>query len=686
MAFVSGQKNTLHQGHQFGWYDQAESAFQAGDWRAAKSLLSISMSRYRDHADAWHLLGAVNLRENDLSAAEEAFRRALALAPDSAVSAMGLADVQQAQEKFATAIVTYEHALVLDPALVPARVNLGVVLRQCGRLEDARLQWEDALRYDPQNAIVHENLGLLYLNTNRIDEAIACFKHALRLEPHQGDLYNHLGDAHWEKGETAQAITAFEHALGCDPTSLHALNNLGILCHESGDDQAAAALFRRVLDIDPRHVDALSNLAQLLMQSADTAGALECLQRAVEADPYLVSAYNDLGFLYGRRGEPKRALEMVDRALALDPTLGDGYNNRGLAMLGLGDVQAALLCFEEAARRLPDDPRVQLNWATGLLLTGDFARGWDKYESRGHSDGNLESPCVNYPFPIWTGEPLGGKTLLIHAEQGIGDEIMFSSLIPEVATQAEQCILTCAPKLRALFARSFPDVTVMAVDHARGIRLETEALRRRCGRIDFQIRIGSLPRLRRRDAGSFPQHNGYLQADSMRVENARKRLSELGAGLKIGLSWRGGLKHTGTAQRSMTLTELAPLTTLSGCRFVNLQYDTSGEERRRLATGRYNIEHWQDVLDDYDETAAMTAALDLVISVCTSVIHLGGALGRPVWVMVPRGAEWRYGIDGERMPWYPSVRLLRQEMETSDWQNVIARAVSDVQRWIASTS
>ena len=686
MAWVSGQKNTLQQEPLGGWYDQAESAYRAGDWRAAQSLLSISMSMHRDYAPAWHLLGTVNLSAKDLPAAADAFHRALELAPDSAVSIMGLADVQQAQENFASAMVTYEHALVLDPALVPARVNLGVVLRQLGRSNDAKLQWEEALRYDPQNAIVHENLGLLNLEAERIDDAIACFKQAIRLEPHQSDLYNRLGDAYWEKGETAQAIAAYEHALGCVPTSVHALNNLGILRHESGDDQAAAALFRRVLDIDPRHVDALSNLAQLLIQTADTAGAVQCLHRAVAADPNFVSAYNDLGFLYGRIGEPHRALEMVDRALSLDPASGDGYNNRGLALLGLGEVQAALPCFEKAARLLPNDPRVQVNWATGLLLSGDFARGWDKYEWRGHHKDSSETVCASYPIPVWNGEELTGKTLLIHAEQGLGDEIMFSSLIPEIAAQTEQCILTCAPKLRALFARSFPGVTVIAVDHGRGFRLEAEALRRRCGRVDYQIRIGSLARFRRRSPATFPQHKGYLHADSLRVGNARKRLSTLGGGLKIGLSWRGGLEHTGATRRSVAMTDLTPLTKLKGCRFINLQYNTTDDERRALASGRHTIVHWQDVLDDYDETAAMVAALDLVISVCTSVIHLGGALGQPVWVLVPRGAEWRYGAEGEHMLWYPSVRLLRQEKETPNWHSVIARAAADVQTWTAAAA
>lgn len=260
---------------------------------------------------------------------------------------------------------------------------------------------------------------------------------------------------------------------------------------------------------------------------------------------------------------------------------------------------------------------------------------------------------------------------------------MFSSLLREVAAEAEHCLLTCTPKLHALFARSFPSVTVLPVDHGRGQRLDAAILVRRCERVDYQTRIGSLARTRRSDTASFPRHKGYLQADPARVEVARRRLATLGPGLKVGLSWRGGLEHTGSARRSVTLPQLAPLTTLAGCQFVNLQYNTTHDERRLLESGQHNIVHWQDMLDDYEKTAALVKALDLVISVCTAVIHLGGALGQPVWVLVPRGAEWRYGTEGERMLWYPSVRLIRQVSETGSWTEVIARVVDGLKTLVA---
>lgn len=223
----------------------------------------------------------------------------------------------------------------------------------------------------------------------------------------------------------------------------------------------------------------------------------------------------------------------------------------------------------------------------------------------------------------------------------------------------------------------------MSVDHGRGQRLDGETLARQRGRIDFQTRIGSLARARRPDIASFPHHKGYLQADPYRVETLRRRLSALGPGLKVGLSWRGGLERTGSARRSLLLSQLAPLTELEGCQFVNLQYNTTDDERRLIGLNQHNFVHWQDVLDDYEQTAALVKSLDLVISVCTAVIHLGGALGQPVWVLVPHGAEWRYGSEGERMVWYPSVRLVRQESETESWTDVIKKVVDGLQALVA---
>jgi hypothetical protein len=196
--------------------------------------------------------------------------------------------------------------------------------------------------------------------------------------------------------------------------------------------------------------------------------------------------------------------------------------------------------------------------------------------------------------------------------------------------------------------------------------------------IDWHIPLGSLPRLLRRSAGDFPRHSGYLAADPARIEYWRGRLAALGPGTKLGLSWRGGTVRTGWHRRSIALKQLAPLFASAGAHWVSLQYTDCGREISEFSASTGNVlNHWQEAIDDYDETAALVCALDGVVSVCTSLVHLAGALDRPVWVMAPAVPEWRYGIAGEEIPWYPSVRVLRQR-EPGEWDDVVAETAARI--------
>jgi hypothetical protein len=231
----------------------------------------------------------------------------------------------------------------------------------------------------------------------------------------------------------------------------------------------------------------------------------------------------------------------------------------------------------------------------------------------------------------------------------------------------------CNDRLQRLFRRSFPE----AEFHPKPIKNTPPAWLKQAGRIDYQVYMGSMPGLLRNHWRDFPGHRGYLRADPQRVAHWKARLDALGPGRRIGLSWRGGTVDTRRAMRSLSLDQLLPLFNVPGCRFVSLQYgsDTADEVAQFSARTGIALPHWQEAIDDYDETAALVEALDLTISVCTSVIHLGGALGRPVWVMVPGVPEWRYGRRGERMPWYPSVRLFRSP-KIGEWDPVV-RTLAD---------
>jgi len=493
----------------------------------------------------------------------------------------------------------------------------------------------------PQDSDAFGLLGKLAYQMGDAEAAALCFQQAIIIDGNRPALHNHLGTALKELGQWEAAIAAFRQALALQPDNDDAAYNLGTAWLQQGRHEAAAATFEAVLTRHPDHADTLNNLGVALHGLGRLEAAAAAYRRALAAQPDHADAHNNLGALY-------------QETYRLDE---------------------AILCHRTALELRPDFAAAHMNYARLLLLQGLYASGWKEYAWRTHPSQPEPVFVYPYPFPPWEGEPLAGKTLLVHAEQGLGDEIMYASILPEIVAEAGHCIIECNQRLEALFRRSFPAATVIGVNRNQS-EWKTQAAQwvDQAPPVDYQMPIGSLPRQRRAAAVDFPRHGGYLQADPQRAADWRQRLTVLGGGLKIGISWRGGTAKTGGARRSMTLDQWRPLLETPDAHFINLQYDSGPEE---LAAFReqsgITLHHWPEAIDDYDETAALIASLDLVISVCTAAVHLAGALGRPTWVFTPAMPEWPYGLWGETLPWYPAVRLFRQ-VRGEDWEAVVARA------------
>lgn len=407
-----------------------------------------------------------------------------------------------------------------------------------------------------------------------------------------------------------------------------------------------------------------------LVEADRTDDALAVAATAVARAPRAYEAQLALGLAWHKSHEPGRALACCDTAALLhagDPAL---HDLRGAALQELGKLDEALVEYERALALDPDFVHARYHRGLLRLLRGEFAQGWDDYElRRADVHSALHAGAAASVLPYWDGSTLDGRRILVRREQGLGDEIMFASLVPQLAAGAGQVLLECDPRLRRLFARSFPAIEVL--DDAS----------QAAGRADVEAGAASLARFLRRSTADFPRHSGYLQADPGRVAHWRQRLSALGDGPKIGISWTGGVRRTRRAVRSVPLQQWSPILQVPGTHFVSLQYTegAAGELAQAAARDGIRAHHFPEAIADYEETAALVGALDLVVSVCTSVVHLAGALGRPAWVMAPLSPEWRYGFSGEAMPWYPSVRIFRQRAH-AQWAPVIdavAQALRD---------
>ena len=371
------------------------------------------------------------------------------------------------------------------------------------------------------------------------------------------------------------------------------------------------------------------------------------------------------------------AVSLFQKAIEINPSFADAYCSLAIISEESGMLDEALSYYQKALQINPEDAETHWNMSLALLSIGDFKQGWREYEWRFEVKDFKQR---SLPIPRWDGSSLEGKNLFIQAEQGIGEEIMFASCLPELTAHTARCIIECDKRLGPIFARSFPKAEVMT--HVPSLNDVQEYI----AAVDMKTAIGSLPLFLRPDLSSFPQYKAYLIPDTSKVALWRNRFEALGKGLKIGISWRGGGIISEKRLRSTVLDQWDTLLTIPGVHYINLQY---GDCTQELAEVKENfgvtIHHWEDAdpLKDLDGFAAQVSALDLVISVDNATVHMAGALGIPVWTMLPYACDWRWMRDFEDTPWYKMMRLFRQN-SPGDWSRVFEGLASNLRQYAAT--
>jgi tetratricopeptide (TPR) repeat protein len=548
-----------------------------------------------------------------------------------------------------------------------SKVLFAAAMREAdaGHAQRALRVLDRAAALDPRNIAIHAAAGRLHAEAEAYGAARASFERVLAVAPGYAEGHTDLATVHRLGGDYDAAEVGYRRALSLSPDNTVARDGLVFVLLQRRSPIEALEYLRPAHRERPRDGATLKLLVDTLMQTGAYAEAYETAHAALDAPSPPYEAWLSLGLVYRRTYRSAQALACYEEAAKHRADDVEVITNRAIALQNLGRVEDAFADYEAALAIDADYPLARFHRSLAYLLTGNYAAAWPDYETRLVSSDRAPRAAV---APRWDGSPLRRRAVLAHGEQGIGDEILFASCLPDLLRDAGACAVECSPKLRGLFQSSFPHAHVYAAGDAASQAAALAAVHPQ-----VEVALGSLPLHYRRSLADFPSHTSYLRADSRRVDEWRARLDSLGPGLKIGISWRGGTEQSGVALRSIELDRWTPLFALSGSvHFVSLQYTegAAAEAQALHQRGGPRVVHWPEAIADYEETAALVAALDLTITVCTAVVDLAGALGRPVWAMVPRAAEWRYGNEGETIPWFPSARIYRQGPD-AQWAPVL---------------
>lgn len=599
--------------------EQAWACHKMGDDAAVLASCREILCKQTNHAEGNYLAGLAHIHLDEYEAAQACLIQTLATWPAHPGVLKNMGIVNQMLGMLDEAAVYYSKALKLGNEEAEIYYNLGTVRLAQGAVQEAVNWFERALEYQPGFAEALNNLGLALQRLEKREAAIDCFKKALQARGDFFDAQLNLGNALYASGRAGEAETVYRGALLLQPASAALHNSLGVALKAQGRLDEAIREFRSALLADAKYGEAYNNLGNSLKALDDLPGAVENYRHALRMDPANASALNNLGN----------------------------------ALQAQGDEAEALLCFEHAVELKPDFAEAHWNRAIALLLTGDYAQGWREYEWGFAAE---QRPVRNFSQPRWQGADFSGQTLLVYTEQGLGDTLQFVRFLSLAKARGGRVLLECQPELLEAL-RCCEGVDELIPQDSSGSVTEP---------FDLHVALMSLPVIFGVTPEMLPATVPYLQADTTRVARWRERLA--GDGLKVGIVWAGRPTHQDDRKRSCALSKFSPLLGLEWIHLFSLQKGPAASELKPMS----EVSDLAPALHDFAETAAVIMNLDLVISVDTSVAHLAGALGKPVWVLLPCAPDWRWLLKREDSPWYPSARLFRQET-AGEWEDVLLR-------------
>ena len=590
-------------------------------------------------------------RNGQLQQAELIYQQILQVNPENAEVLHLLGTIAHQVEKYDLAINLINQAIEIDPNQSSFFNNLGLTLQKQGRFEEAVQAYKQTIDLNSESSECYYNLGITLNDQGKLEEAIQAYRQAIEINPNYSKAYNNLGSMLKDQGNPEEAIQAYRQAIKNSPGYSEAYNNLGITLNDQGKLEEAIQAYKNVLKINPNYLEACNSLG---------------------------IAFKDLGRL-------EESVQAYQDAIRINPNHGPTHNNLGNVLRDQGKLEEAIQAYQQAIEINPKFPEAHHNLGTSLFLAGDFKNCWKHYEWRWKCPNtHLSLKERHLPQTRWEGSGLTDTSILVWAEQGVGDQITFASMFPDLLQAGARVTVECEQRLIPLFKRSFPEIQFYPQENLPHTQLfDTN--------INYQVPMGNLGRWFRTDRDSFFRNKqSYLTACPKETKKRRRKYKELSNGrMLVGVSWKSaGPDQSWSESRSIPLNDYW-ISVLSNkdCYFINLQYGDVKQELELLKseTG-LTVYSDQDIctFENLDGFSAQVSALDLVISIDNTTAHIAGALGQEVWTLLPHIPYWRWLQDVEDTLWYKNMRLFRQD-RIGDWSKVFQQVSMSLQQNITGS-
>ncbi len=560
----------------------------------------------------------------------------------------------------------YKQILQKDPQNPYALHSLGLIAYKKGQSDIALDLIGKAISINNNIPELHNSSGLILEAFGRFSEAINSYKHAVSIKPDYSDAYHNMAIAMQSIHRYDEAVTMCQKAISYRSDYAEAYNTMGYCLQKQNRPVEAIESFRRALQYKPALVEAYNHLGTLLYELGRSAEAIDIFRKAIQYDSAYSELYNNMGMALKDQEQFEEAIDNFKQAIRLEPDFTEAYYNLANSLRDQGQCEQALELYQQAIRLKPDYAQAHWNMALALLLKGDYEKGWQGYKWRRNTVLKNITDYRCFGKPRWDGSNFAGKRLLVHYEQGLGDNIQFARYLPMLKTRGGTVVFEILDPLRTLF-QNFPGIDELIIyEHGKKPSVE----------FDLYTSLFDLPSIFKTTLETTPCTVPYIHTDPAKVEYWRNQIA--GPDFKVGIAWAGSPVHGNDRYRSCSLSYFEPLSKIEGIKLFGLQKGQAASQMDQFA-GKIPVINISKQFFDFSDTAAAIENLDLVISVDTSVLHLAGAMGKPTWALLPFAPEWRWMLNRTDSPWYPTITLFRQQ-QWGQWEQVFERMAAELRR------